>query len=721
MSSLPNIDLSGSGAECANRHDSNSNMPPPSFGEHDTASQFRLTSGQNHELTGPATGSTSHQLSENSERTMLGGFYDGVMFDNTSSVTLQDEFPWHEVGVNKCMQKIPSTIVPALLQGVSDVSPSRSSLDGVDGESCEVKEDSSDSGDLPRYSAAQKRKWIARKDDNVVHGSHWVGSPRPFDSFYNPVEDWVIHNRPILQDYADRQTSLPLGCRLEVSIDEPPQFILGAIQLLVNRDREDYTERSRQLGPRLIENFVDIDRWAKEYFRSRHGTQLVDSDVSTLLTIVMNNFYEGQVQLIDRLVEFALQNMRFCGRSNLSVEDFAFGFDFKMSQDLPFYVETGSQIREPLPIRAVEVPSAPKPVVTSSGRQVKPTERAQAASEQAKINAGGRRNKGINTSQVKDKQATNGAVPGGRQKNNSAQPSCNPTVSETSPSSQADPRVAVPAPPKTTSKHAKHGPIRPSTLALPPISPGSSSTPGNTHLRSDGSSKSKQRASASADSPKIIRSSGSNPAVRSSLRLKIKPPALSSPASTVPATNDSGSALNNTNASSSQTITPAGATSEGCGASRSRGTRARHPSNWRGRGHGHERGDASLTLRAETREVIPDNTKVQPTARPVCSGNVAAVNLPMVHPTLVDVLRSTVGTKSGSRSRGTDDSIGVRDDDGPSLSRSMKPLLLPNDPDHPQGKKRRVGDCEGQKNSVVSPSLGLGNSPHPFLPKELSG
>lgn len=40
----------------------------------------------------------------------------------------------------------------------------------------------------------------------------------------------------------------------------------------------------------------------------------------------MNNFYEGQVQLIDRLVEFALGNMRICGRNNLGVEDFAFGF-----------------------------------------------------------------------------------------------------------------------------------------------------------------------------------------------------------------------------------------------------------------------------------------------------------------------------------------------------------------------------------------------------------
>lgn len=45
----------------------------------------------------------------------------------------------------------------------------------------------------------------------------------------------------------------------------------------------------------------------------------------------MNNFYEGQVQLIDRLVEFALEKMRFCGRSSLGIEDFAFGFGWSLA------------------------------------------------------------------------------------------------------------------------------------------------------------------------------------------------------------------------------------------------------------------------------------------------------------------------------------------------------------------------------------------------------
>ena len=167
---------------------------PPNTGqsssihEHDTASEFRSTPDRNYALTWPATRSTSHQLSEASETTMLGGFYGGSMFDNTSSITLQDEFPWHEVGVNKSTQNIPSAIVPALLQGIGHVSPSRSSLDGEEGGSREVDEDSSDSGGVPRYSAAQKGKWKAQTGGDVMQGSRWVRSLSPqfhFDNIYN--------------------------------------------------------------------------------------------------------------------------------------------------------------------------------------------------------------------------------------------------------------------------------------------------------------------------------------------------------------------------------------------------------------------------------------------------------------------------------------------------------------------------------------------------------
>jgi hypothetical protein len=191
MSSPPNTGQSPSRVKHRNRHDCDSNTPESSsIHEHDTASEFRSTPDRNYALTWPATRSTSHQPSEASETTMLGGFYDGGMFDNASSITLQDEFPWHEVGVNKYTQKIPSTIVPALLQGISNVSPSRFSLDGEEGGSREVDEDSSDSGDVPRYSAAQKGKWNARTGGDVIQGSRWVRSPSPqfrFDNICNVI------------------------------------------------------------------------------------------------------------------------------------------------------------------------------------------------------------------------------------------------------------------------------------------------------------------------------------------------------------------------------------------------------------------------------------------------------------------------------------------------------------------------------------------------------
>ena len=180
MSSLPN-----SRVKHSDRHDSNSNtQESSSIHEHNTASEFRSTPDRNYALTWPATRSTSHQPSEASGTTMLGGFHDGGMFDNASSTTLQDEFPWHEVRVNKYMQKIPSTIVPALLQGITNLSPSRSSLDREEeGGSREVDEESSGSGAGPRYSAAQKGKWKARTDGDIMHGSRRVRSPSPRSHF----------------------------------------------------------------------------------------------------------------------------------------------------------------------------------------------------------------------------------------------------------------------------------------------------------------------------------------------------------------------------------------------------------------------------------------------------------------------------------------------------------------------------------------------------------
>ncbi|KAG6373248.1 hypothetical protein JVT61DRAFT_6874 [Boletus reticuloceps] len=639
MSSLPNIDQPASKAEHINRHDANLNTASQSVHERDTTSEF------------------SHP--KDSESTKLCTFLDDRAYDDASSVTFQDEFLWHQVGVNKYSQKIPSMIVPALLQGFRNVSPSRSPLDEFELEDIfrEADEDSSNPGDgVPRYSATQKGKWKAQADGDVMQSSSGVVKPPSpqfqFRSIFDIAENWVMHTRPILQDYADRQTSLPLGRRLEVTIDEPPKFILGAVQLLVNRDQKGCAGRSGRLGPQLIENFVDIDRWAKEYFRSRHDLQVVDSDVPALLTIVINNFYEGQVQLIDRLVEFALENMHFCGRSSLNVEDFAFGFDFKMSQDLPFYVETSSQIREPLPIPAVEVrPTTPEPVITHSGRQVKPTKRAQAASEQAHANANGRRNKGNNSSQLNNKEAAKSSAPA-RQKKSSTQPSAQRTVKEIPVPSHAESDMATPDPPKTTSGRTKPRPTRPSNLGLPPILPISSSTPGITSSHSNDSSKPEPSASGAADSPKGSGSKGVNPAIDPPLRLKIRLPAPSLPTSTVSAARGSESTISKTSSPTAQTNPSADAaetTKKERVARRPGVARPRGPRNGRGRGRGRERESAS---------VIPSTGS------------------------------STALLHAADRSTGTGD-----DDPSTSQNTPTSPPLAA-DPGHPQRKKRKLEDCD---------------------------
>ncbi|KAL4069131.1 hypothetical protein J3A83DRAFT_4059514, partial [Scleroderma citrinum] len=167
----------------------------------------------------------------------------------------------------------------------------------------------------------------------------------PFTS--QPVEDWVTHTKSILAMYADRQVPLPLNRKLDISLNEPSQFVAGALQLLVNRDhpKDACLDPSRRLGPQLLENFVDIRHWAHEYFRTRHKMKNVENDVPILLTAITNIFYEAHMQLIDRLVDAALEHMQFCGQSMLRVDHFAFGFDFLMSYDLPFLAEATSQIR----------------------------------------------------------------------------------------------------------------------------------------------------------------------------------------------------------------------------------------------------------------------------------------------------------------------------------------------------------------------------------------
>lgn len=67
----------------------------------------------------------------------------------------------------------------------------------------------------------------------------------------------------------------------KLQLNEPSQFITGALQLLVNRDhpKDAHSDPSRRLGPQLLENFVDIRHWAQEYFRTRHKMQNVEGDV----------------------------------------------------------------------------------------------------------------------------------------------------------------------------------------------------------------------------------------------------------------------------------------------------------------------------------------------------------------------------------------------------------------------------------------------------------
>lgn len=188
MSSLPDTGQSTNGAKGTDGHDSTLDASSSNIPKHETASETRSTPDRTTAKTWPATRSTSHQPSEGSDTTQLGGFYDGGVFDNASSVTLQDEFPWHEVGVSKSTQRIPSTIVPALLQGISSVSPTRSSFDGECG-SRELDENPSDLGDVvPGYSAVQKGKWKVQTSGDVMDGGGWLRSPSPqfhFESIHN--------------------------------------------------------------------------------------------------------------------------------------------------------------------------------------------------------------------------------------------------------------------------------------------------------------------------------------------------------------------------------------------------------------------------------------------------------------------------------------------------------------------------------------------------------
>lgn len=268
---------------------------------------------------------------------------------------------------------LPSTITPLLLQPTLQdfISSPEKNADG-------------------RYSSAAKGKGKAWTEDEFFLDQHPTDlGPLDYEDLLYPFDfpstvEWVEHTQPILQDYANRQIPLPLGRRVDVSLNEHSQFMHGALQLLANRDHPQNSpiDASRQLGPQLIENFTDVHRWATEYFRTRFGMSTVGSDIPVLLTIITNNFYEAHTNLIDSIALVALDNMRGRGADSLDIEDFAFGYDFEMSQELPFAVESSYLIHDTLKQHQrrppLELP-VNLPVTTRCGRQSKPTMQAQAA------------------------------------------------------------------------------------------------------------------------------------------------------------------------------------------------------------------------------------------------------------------------------------------------------------------------------------------------------
>ncbi|KAG2135162.1 hypothetical protein DEU56DRAFT_913528 [Suillus clintonianus] len=294
---------------------------------------------------------------------------DGSTYDNVSSATPPEQSP------ELLTRSLPSTIaLPLLHPALQDFILPKQNADG-------------------RCSSAAKGKGKVLPEEQPFPGKgpadlQFLEALDDEDLLYPPdfssTEEWVAHTRPILQDYANRQIPLPLGRRVNVSLNEPSQFIQGALQLLANRDhpKNPPVEPSRQLGPQLLENFTDVHRWATEYFRARFGMSTVGSDIPVLLTIITNTFYEAHTQLIDSIADAALDNMRVRGAASLEIEDFAFGYDFDISQDLPFAVEASSRIYDTLerhrPRSPLELP-ADLPVTTRSGRRVKPSMQAQAA------------------------------------------------------------------------------------------------------------------------------------------------------------------------------------------------------------------------------------------------------------------------------------------------------------------------------------------------------
>ncbi|KAF9465096.1 hypothetical protein BDZ94DRAFT_1254477 [Collybia nuda] len=195
---------------------------------------------------------------------------------------------------------------------------------------------------------------------------------------------WVNHNAPLLHDYAVRQIRPPLSNRVNVEFNHPSQFVTGMMQMLANRDPkgEDDPEPTRRTPPQLLEGFVDLNRWAKEYLRAHYGLERLGEGVPNLLTIIANNFYEAHMHLMDAIMEKAISNMGTRRGPFLEAGDFNFGFDLRMSQEMPFLVSSRHRVRETidhLQSASKSSTALPGDGFSRYGRRSKPTAGAQLA------------------------------------------------------------------------------------------------------------------------------------------------------------------------------------------------------------------------------------------------------------------------------------------------------------------------------------------------------